>query len=466
MLSKPIITSILVWSLILLGSLLRAYKADAYPTDNNDDGLYYVWVGNSFLDNPTQVTSHTIFDQNNSALIWRSQYMDFEPVQRFGFKLARPWYDHPPFAAILISLPARLLGYKNFEQIPHLIVRFPALVASIFTLYLTYALTKILFDQKTAFFSLIIIATTPYFVIAHHQSFLENILTPIFLLSLLMIIKYQQSKQGKYLIIAIVTSFLTGWCKVIGFGLPLLLAGWSWWQNSKKASIYLLINGFLSLLSYFAYGMITNRQFFLQTIFNQGDRGAFFESLLHSMTFLHFYAAFNDGWYLLAMIFSLAILIKMKKTENEKTLSWFILGFMMLLFFLSGKTNNSPWYRFPLIPLLTISLSIYTKTFWEKFSPFLTVPFFLLGFTGTELIHLNISSAFIRLFTLIIFVPLIFAFILQNKYFKKLGLWLQRVLLISMILLNIVTVIKYPTVYCQQNVCLKPQKIVLPSYGK
>jgi len=465
-LDKTIITSLLVWSLILLGTLLRAYKADAYPTDNNDDGLYYVWAGNSFLNNPFELTSHTIFDQGNEALIWRSQYLDFDPIQRFGYKLARPWFDHPPFASILISLPARLLGYTDYAQIPHLIVRFPALLASIFTLFLTYCLVKILFDTKTALFSLLIFATAPYFVYAHHQAFLENILTPFFLLSLVMLLKYQQNKNRNYLIIALLASFFTGWCKIIGFGIPFLLAGFAWWQKQKRITLSFAMTGMVSIISYLAYGLASNQNLFINTIFNQGERGAFFESMLHSMTFLHFYAAFNDGWYLLGIIISIALLLKDKKTESEKTLSFFIAGLMLLLFILSGKMNNSPWYRFPLLPFLAISLGIFVDRLWTKFNPFLIVPFYLLGFTGFSLLDININSQIIRLGTLFIFVIIMLAFITQLSRLKMFSLWIQRALFIFMIGLNIFTVLKYPTVYCQKNVCLKPQKIILPEYGK
>src|SRR3972149_9018277 len=147
---RAIIALSFVWILVLLGVILRSYKVDVYPVDNNDDGLFYTWAGLSLYDNPLSPASHSIFDRDNPALIWRSQFMDFQPLDRFGLKLINPWLDHPPLATLLIALPAKLLGYQTFELVPQIIVRFPAIIASIFTLWLTYLVAFKLFGRKTA----------------------------------------------------------------------------------------------------------------------------------------------------------------------------------------------------------------------------------------------------------------------------------------------------------------------------
>jgi hypothetical protein len=148
---KPIITSVLVWLVILLGVSLRTFNADRYPIDNNDDGLYYAWAGSGFWDHPLYLATHSIFEKGNPNLIWRSQFKDYLPVERMGLKIVSPWFDHPPLGTVLIGLPARMLNYPPFAQIPHLIVRLPALIASLFTLWLTYLLAKDLFGRRVVF---------------------------------------------------------------------------------------------------------------------------------------------------------------------------------------------------------------------------------------------------------------------------------------------------------------------------
>src|SRR3989338_10267984 len=122
---STIISLLAAWILIIFGTYLRANQADIFPADNNDDSLFYTWAGITFWDNPFQLATHSIFEANNPALIWRSQYRDFIPWERFGMKIVKPWLDHPPLGAVIIGLPAKLLGYQAFQQIPQLIVRFP-----------------------------------------------------------------------------------------------------------------------------------------------------------------------------------------------------------------------------------------------------------------------------------------------------------------------------------------------------
>ena len=180
---RSIISLIIVWALIILGVSLRSFKADVYPVDNNDDGLHYTWAGMNFWQNPLKPSTHSIFDEGNLSLKWRSQFMDYIPILRFGLKIVEPWQDHPPLGAALIGLPAKLLGYQPYALVPQMIVRWPAIIASILTLYFTYLIAKEWFSEKVAKLSLVGLATVPYFVIAHRQAFLENFLTPLFLIN-------------------------------------------------------------------------------------------------------------------------------------------------------------------------------------------------------------------------------------------------------------------------------------------
>ena len=443
---KRIISLIIVWALILLGVSLRAYKADVYPVDNNDDGLFYTWAGITFWDNPFQPITHSIFDTNNPALIWRSQFMDFIPQERFGMKIVRPWLDHPPLGAALIGLPAKLLGYRGFEPIPQLIVRFPALVASIFTLYLAYVLGKKLFGEKVGRLALLFLATVPYFVMAHHQSFLENIQTPIFLASLVFLLNNNFLMTG-------VMAFLCGWIKVPGFAVPFIIALWFWQKKEIKRSLKMLVTGIISILSYGCYGFLVNKQLFLTTLINQGVRGAFVNSFFDEITKPHFYGGFNDGWYVLGFIFCFLMLTKFKK-EKFKFFNWFLSMWLLVLFLVTGRSNNSPWYWYPLIPFVSIAIGYYATKLLKNNNLFLVLPFWLLGLTGLDLLKININPTYLRLATIAFFIP-------YCLNLTKINYWLTRVLLAGLILLNIYVIWYYPTVHCQEEKCLAPTKIIL-----
>jgi hypothetical protein len=455
--SRPIISLLIIWLVIALGVFLRAFRADQYPIDNNDDGLFYVWAGNSFWDNPLEVTSHSIFEAGNQALEFRAQFMDYIPIERFGMKIVQPWFDHPPLGTAMIALPARLLGFKGLIQVPHLIVRLPALVASILTLLFTYLLALKIFNKRVAFFSLLFLATVPYFVVAHRQSFIENLLTPVFLGGILATIEYLRTKQNKWLYLSIVISFLTGWFKITGMVIPFLIAGFLFINKERLAGWKLVLTGILSSLSYLVYGLVANKQAFLFTLLNQGGRGAFVSSLFDGISKPEFYGVFSDGWYLLGFIASFGLLMNKK----NKTFSWFFTGWLIILWLTAGRMANSPWYRYPLIPFMSMGIGYYVSKLWKKPSLFLSIPFLMIGLTGIDLIGIEIPATWVRLASLIFFSPLILELMIKNSRLRTLNnLWV-KILVIGLVVINVVASIGFYSNMCTQKRCLAPEKIIL-----
>ena len=413
--NKPIISLIIVWFLIILGVCLRSYQADRYPVDNNDDGLHYTWAGISLIKNPLKPSTHSIFDVGNKALKWRSQYMDYIPRMRFGLKIVEPWQDHPPLGALIIGLPAYLLGFRQFELVPQLIVRYPAILASILTMYFTYLISKDLFNKKVARLALIFMATTPYFVIAHRQSFLENFLTPLFLIAFYDTLKYLKTNQKVDLIKVMIFSFFCGWIKVVGFAVPFMMAVWLWVKSKKKEAVRLGLIGITSILAYLGYAMMVSKEVFFQSLTNQGVRGAFASSFLNGLTVIEFYGNFRDGWYVLGFIMALVLLM----SKKSKAFSWFFSAWLIVIFLTSGRLANSPWYRYPLIPFMSMALGFYAEKYLRKNSLFLALPFWLLGMTGFDLLKINLPVLLFRLGTVMFALIYGLKFMLNNKWVNK-----------------------------------------------
>lgn len=448
-LTKPIITLMLVWSVICVGVFLRAWQADKYPVDNNDDGLHYTWAGISFLTNPFKPSTHSIFDAKNKALKWRSQYMDYIPRMRFGLKIVEPWQDHPPLGAAIIGLPAYLLGFRQFELVPQMIVRLPALFLSILTMYLTYLVSKDWFNKRVAVWSLGFLATVPYFVMAHRQSFLENILTPVFLASV-----YFLKRKTKW---SMTLSFFTGWIKLVGFAVPIMLGVWLWCKGKKDQSLKFLMVGGLSVASYLIYALVVSKEVFFNMVFNQGGRGAFVSSFLNGLTVIEFYGPFRDGWYVLGLILALMLLVKQK----PKAFAWFFSAWLVVIFLTSGRLANSPWYRYPLIPFMSMGLGYYANQLIKKPSLFLMLPFWLLGLTGFDLIKLEIPTLGLRLATVLFLGIFGLKLLFPTTLTKKLAKITTKLFLIGLILLNIIVSLRFSTIHCTYEECLAPFKLIV-----
>jgi 4-amino-4-deoxy-L-arabinose transferase-like glycosyltransferase len=456
-----------MWLIIMLGIFLRAHKADVFPVSNNDDGLIYTWAGVSQYNNPTNFVSLTIFDQGNESLVWRSQYKNFIPHEEFGMKITRPWFDHPPFGVLMIGTVPKLLGYENIEQMPHMIVRFSAIFASIFTMLLTFKLAEKLFNKQTAFMALTFMATIPYFVFAQRQAYLENFMNPIFLFSLIMLLNFFELKKKKYFIASLLAALFMGWMKIIGFAIPFMIAAWLLKKNKTKEAFITIGANIASIASYAAYGLIINKQAFLQLLGNQGERGAFVSSFYNAMTKIEIYQPFESGWYVLGLVLSIAIMVGLIKNKKDKDslefFSWFFLTWLVVLFILSGRFNNSPWYRYPLFPFMSIAIGYFTAMAIKTKDIFKAGILFLLGLTGIDLISIELNSTMVRLATLGYFGALASYYIFENKLTKVLADIVIKLFILLLVGLNILVVFKYyNTTYCNENTqCLTPTKIIL-----
>ncbi|MDH5533800.1 MAG: glycosyltransferase family 39 protein [Candidatus Pacebacteria bacterium] len=467
LLDKDLLIIIAMWLLIMIGVALRAHKGDTFPISNNDDGLIYTWAGTGQYNNLTNFASLTIFDEGNEYLLWRSQYKNFIPHQEFGMKITRPWFDHPPLGVLLIGTIPHFLGYDNIEQIPHMVIRFSAILASVFTMWFTFELAKKLFNQKVAFLSLIFLATIPYFVFAQRQAYLENYLNPVFLGSLLLLLKYLEKKKTKYFIGSLILALLMGWMKIVGFAIPFMLAVWLMKKKDFKHAFIMIGTNIASIIGYGIYGFTINKDAFLQLISNQGERGAFMSSFFKAMTKIEIYQLFDSGWYVLGLVMAIVIMLGLtshkKKTEGEEIYSWFFLAWLIVLFILSGKFNNSPWYRYPLIPFMSISIGYFVNTVLKTKDMFRAGVLFLLGLTGMDLIGLEVNSTLVRLATVGFFGVLVLDYIFKHDLTKKLSGVMIKLFVASLILLNVLVVLKYYSAsYCNENLhCLTPTKVIL-----
>lgn len=456
--STLLIIPVFVWAFIALGMWLRITNADKYPVSQNDDGLFYVWTGNSILDNFWHPTSLTIFEKENPQLIWRSQYKNTNPIEAFGYRISDPWFDHPPLATILIALPARLLGYRDFNQIPHMVVRASALFASLFTLLMTYVLARDVFNKYVGLISLVILSLWPLAAFSERQSYLENIMTPFWLLSLWLTWKQRKkTAHPRLLVVLIMSNFVLAWSKIIGY-LGIGISIFFTWKYNRKTSLIVLVGGICTGLLYLVYGQLVGGSYFWHNLLNQGERGAYVTSIFHILNNPEIYGLIEDGWWYLGW-FGL-LYIAGSKTKERTFISLSALFWMIALFMLAGPQSNSPWYRYPIYPLLSISIGVILADGWNRLSLIPEIILLLLGGTGYALAGITIPSPLLRLI-IMAYVGILAA----NALFipKKQQLWIQRCLvgvgLIVTLYGNVLAIQQFPDRICKDRGCVIPEKI-------
>lgn len=438
---------------------LRIDRGDQFPIYQNDDGLFYVWAGNSILDNFFHPTSLTIFETENENLIWRSQYRNTVPAEQFGYRLTDPWFDHPFFASILIALPARLMGYTDFSQIPQMVVRIPAFVAAFVTLILTYALTARLFSKKVGLFAVALLAFWPLAIFSSRQSYIENIMTPFWLGSLWLTWEIGEKKnthKGMFFILLVINTFL-GWSKFIGYVSFAISGYWLLRAKRNKEAIIMGVITIISLALYLGYGSLVGGEYFWSTLLNQGSRGTYLTSIFDILRSPDIFGIIEDGWWYIGW---LSILWTMRNNKpGSKFVVTNIIFWMLALFFLVGQENNSPWYRYPIYPLLAISMANLIVYWWRTKNFIITGLILMLGLTGYKIAGIDFSGQYLRL--MIIFV--IFAAVVGQFKQNNIRHWINKGIIILLLggalVGNMLAVRKYPYIICKDGNCPTPTKI-------
>lgn len=440
---------------------------DKYPLDTNNDGLAHAWAGVSLLKNPSQPEGMSLFVANNPNLFWFSHVNYFDTVRRYDFRLENPYLDQPPFALPIFGVLPTLFGYTDFEPVPEVLIRIPAILASCLTLFLTYFLAEKMFGRKVALLSLLVLGFTPFYVFAHREAFLENILTPLYVGTFLALLHYLENKKKSLLVLIIVLATLAPLIKVVGIVLPVICAFWLWKQKEYKAAGVVLGSGILSLAAYVGYGFFVNGDHLKWILTAQSSRGVYGASFIDFLLKLEFYNPFRDGWYLLNFFTFFWMLFSGRKEKNYHFLSINTILIIFSIVGTAGMNNNFPWYRYPLFPFLSMSTGLFlVEIFERKKNALLFTIFTLFAVANLFLISpkfpIFASSVFLRCGVVLLGVFIFIQEFFEQDIVAKISRYIVVTTFIFFLGINMLTVLFYPKISCEVKECRLPPKIVVP----
>ncbi|OGV96067.1 hypothetical protein A2W24_00830 [Microgenomates group bacterium RBG_16_45_19] len=453
---------ICLWLVILAGMVLRIHNGDYFPIYQNDDSPYYVWLGNSLYDSFRAPSSLTIFDQNNPTLFWRSQYRDFIPAERFGFRLSDRYFDHPFLASLVIALPARYFGFTGFTQIPQMIVRLPALVTALITLCLTYLLAKQTFNETVGLLAITFLAFWPMAVFSQRQGYLENLITPALLLGLILLRQMRFRVSRAKFMVLVGCGFWAAWTKFAGY---VLFGIFIYFLNLSKQDKWakLMLGAALGTLGlYLVYGVGIGGEHFWWTLSQQSTRGAYLSSMFTFFSSPQVQGSLEDGWWYLGL--SGMIYTVTKKDWQSQLIGWPALAWLITAFFLAGPSNTSPWYIYPIYPLLMISTAVMLTQCLKLFPLAGEMLLIMLGLTGWRLAGFELPSSYLRLaltgWALINGLMLFYPKIIKPIFGHRL---IFSGLIVLAIIGNIFAIRRVPNRVCGVGGCTEPTKIILPN---
>ena len=420
--------------IVLLGFILRFYDYAEFPVyGESQDEMAWTWMGTSILtgNHPTS------WSGTGASGYWQDETLFFGGAV---YRIVSPYLDNPHLFSLIPGSIALLRGYSEPRPVPITIVRFPMLLLASINIYLLYLATKKWINYKSAVFASALYATIPSIVFANRLIVAENLLIAWMLISWILLHKLIVGKQKKWVIPLAIVSGLSGLTKIAG--LVILAANTLILINSKlfKHAKKVFFIGLAIFSIYPIYGLIVNKELFLDVIFRQSQFSIGLSGLIN--LFVHpllVRKIFIDGWLYFGLISLIFILFKSKKDQfihnifNIYTFLW--LGFILVA---TTEVAGNGWYRYPLFPLMAIAMSqiiLLSKTYINSL-----VSLYLFVWLPTlRLIFISKQIAFnLRYLILLGFVPLIFKALKVNKSTQKnLYIGFIYILLITNILVSL-----------------------------
>ena len=166
----------LVIFILLLGLILRLHNYSVYPQRGaSSDEYTYSFLGISLL------TKHIPISWSAFTAYKNLQHLT---IDKLYFPIVYPYFDHPPFAGIIVGGWSILFGQDSFPEVNLKTVRLVPIFLSTVSQILVFLLAWKIFNFKTGVWALLIYSTTTIFAISSRVVFAENVLTPLMLLAI------------------------------------------------------------------------------------------------------------------------------------------------------------------------------------------------------------------------------------------------------------------------------------------
>ena len=350
------------------------------------DEYSFAWVGLSLIQVGTPIATSGIPGYNNTD----HRYINVDQVFRGAakgnpFPINYPWFDHPPLLGLITGGYAYLNGARVFEDALISFIRKPMIVFGTLSILLLFVFVKKIFGIKEAVAVSIIYTTSPLAIISSRMVQAENLLIPLFLMSLITTYFFLEKKKVWLLYL---TGIISGISLLVKFsGLAIILSNLFlilyFFPGGIKKSFPAVITFSVVSLSFFiffiSYGAAYDINQFFGILISNSNRTysvgphALFDLLTTTrITALKY---FTDGFILSGWL--AAILLFVIPSEQKKKEMFLLIPMVCyLIIFLLFGSEPYGWYRFPFLPFLFAAIArVFVLTLKN---PNLTLPLFLI----------------------------------------------------------------------------------------
>lgn len=398
---------LLFFSIFILALILRLHNYSQYPQRGaSSDEYTYSFMGVSLLTKGYPISWSAFKPYKNRQNL---------TIDNLYFPIVWPYFDHPPFNGLLVGAWAMLNGENDFNKIKLSTIRIMPIVFSLVSLLLIFLISSKLFNFKSALWSGLIYAVSTIVVVQARMVFAENLLAPLFLLSIYLTLLWRKNFTYKKLLLLGIISGISFWTKELGLcvGVATGMLLISEKVDFKKLSFFALTT--IAMVSlYFLYGYIYDWGVFWSIFSIQSSREIGPKTLLYLLSSPIIVNKFYyDGWYFLGLIAMFLIWQDYKKYKYIIIPSF---TYFFLLVFSLTQEGEMGWYMIPMFPFMAMAIS-ESLLASKKNGIFVLV---MLFFVGTYIIRylwepfFGLSPFQFRIMMVLLFAPVV-ASLIFNK---------------------------------------------------
>lgn len=442
----------LILSIItLLSFALRFYKYDKVPPINEAfDEIHYAWGGATWI-------------RESIPRSWSNldSYENVTYLQRYGinWRIVSPLIEKPPLYFLLSGLLVVLSKPPDIFSTGHDVIRILPLFLSLPTVFLMALLARKIFNWQIGIISGLIFATTPAIILANRMSLTENLLTPLVLISMLIVTGNYSNKLRSSIYAGIISTFaiLT---KQIGVSVAVAISLIFFQRKQFKNGFAVLILAIIGFIIYLLFGAYYDWKLFLslQQDVHIGHTLSGVPEIIADIfrfpTIGPKNRPFLDGAILLGYILLFASPLWFLKNENSKSPRsiFLIFPFIYLLFLAVGESGSGAftffgWYLYPLFPFLIILVAKLLYDFYHKPTfPIAALISLVIGSSAIRFLFLNFDRQYHYLwqYSYILLIILIMTSVLTNRRSAKI---LMIALFTIFICVNVLTAFNLEKIY-------------------
>lgn len=399
---KNITLKYLLVSAIIAGSLiLRFHNYDKYPQRGaTSDEYTYSFLGLSLIKEHLPI-SWSYFSA------YKHKY-DLT-INKIYFPIVYPYFDHPPLNGLLVAGWSLVNGGDTFEKIDLKTIRLVPIFLSTLSSLLVFLISLRLYNHITAVWALLIYSTTTLFVMNGRVVLAENLLTTLLLGSIYYFGTLKNNFSVKSTILIASLCGLSFWTKELGIISFLTIVAYFLYQKIYNKQFLILTLAFISyVLLYVAYGYYFDAQIFWGIIRSQANRIVGPDTLqMIAFTPIIINKIYLDGWYFYGLFALFAAFTDFKK-HYLLAIPAFI--YLLLLIFSLSQQGDMGWYSIPLYPFLSILGAYFLQNNTKSNNLFILTMLLFVGLYELKYLYepyFGLTTMQFRIFMTVFFAPVI-----------------------------------------------------------